>query len=78
MNNTKKKSPFEELSGKISQLLEKHNTTKDENIKLKEELATLKKSLEDKNQEIERLKEEEELRTMEIEDITQKIMNLLS
>ena len=78
MNNTKKKSPFEELSGKISQLLEKHNTTKDENIKLKEELATLKKSLEDKNQEIEKLKEEEELRTMEIEDITQKIMNLLS
>ena len=78
MNNTKKKSPFEELSGKISQLLEKYNTTKDENIKLTEELATLKKSLEDKNQEIERLKEEEELRTMEIEDITQKIMNLLS
>jgi len=78
MNNTKKKSPFEELSGKISQLLEKHNTTKDENIKLTEELAILKKSLEDKNQEIEKLKEEEELRTMEIEDITQKIMNLIS
>jgi len=78
MNNTKKQSPFEELSGKISQLLEKHNTTKDENIKLTEELAILKKSLEDKNQEIEKLKEEEELRTMEIEDITQKIMNLIS
>jgi len=74
----KKQSPFEELSTKISQLLEKYNTTKDENIKLTEELATLKKSLEDKNQEIERLKEEEELRTMEIEDITKKIMNLLS
>jgi len=74
----KKQSPFDELSTKISQLLEKHNKTKDENIKLKEELATLKKTLEDKNREIAKLKEEEELRTMEIEDITKKIMNLLS
>jgi predicted nucleic acid-binding Zn-ribbon protein len=73
-----KQSPFEELSTKISLLLEKHNKTKNENIKLVNEIETLKKSLEDKNQEIEKLKEEEELRTMEIEDITKKIVNLLS
>jgi len=74
----KKQSPFEELSTKISQLLEKHNQTKEENSKLLNEIATLKKSLEDKNQEIEKLKEEEELRTMEIEDINKKIMGMLS
>jgi len=74
----KKQSPFEELSTKISLLLEKHNQTKEENSKLLNEIATLKKGLEDKNQEIEKLKEEEELRTMEIEDITKKIMSLLS
>ena len=72
------KSPFEELGKKISQLLEKYNAIRDENRKLKEELATLKNSLEDKTKVIEKLKEEEELRTMEIEDINKKIMSLLS
>ncbi len=69
---------LEDLSAKISLLVEKYNRVKDENIMLSEELAEVKKTVEEQNQEILRLQEEEELRTMEIEEITQKIMKLLN
>jgi len=69
---------LEDLSTKISLLVEKYNRVKDENIMLSEELAEIKKTVEEQNQEILRLQEEEELRMMEIEDITQKIMKLLN
>jgi len=73
-----KESILVELGIKISLLLEKYNNIKDENIILSEELTTLKKIVEEQKEEIIKLQEEEELRTMEIEEITQKIMKLLS
>jgi chromosome segregation ATPase len=69
---------LEDLSAKISLLVEKYNRVKDENIMLSEELAELRKTVEEQNQEILKLQEDEELRMMEIEDITQKIMKLLN
>ena len=69
---------LEDLSAKISLLVEKYNRVKDENIMLSEELAEVKKTVEEQNQEILKLQEDEELRIMEIEDITQKIMKLLN
>jgi SMC interacting uncharacterized protein involved in chromosome segregation len=69
---------LEELSAKISLIVEKYSRIKDENIMLSEALAETKKKVEEQNQEILRLQEEEELREMEIEDITQKIGRLLA
>ena len=69
---------LEDLSTKISLLVEKYNRVKDENIMLSEELAETRKKIEEQNQEILKLQEDEELRMMEIEDITQKIMKLLN
>jgi SMC interacting uncharacterized protein involved in chromosome segregation len=69
---------LEELSAKILLLLEKYNKMRDENIMLSEELEEAKKKIEEQALEIERLKEEDELKIMEIEDITQKITKMLA
>jgi len=59
-------------------LIEKYNKTKDEHDKLIGEIETLKKRIEEQKLEITRLKEEEELKNMEIEELTQKITKLLA
>ncbi len=69
---------LEELTAKVLLLVEKYNKTKDENEKLVSELQTLRKIVEEQKLEIMRLKEEEELKNMEIEDITRKISKLLA
>lgn len=75
MNNV---SALEELNKKISMFMETYHKLKDENIKLSEELVSTKEKLESQEQEIARLNEEEELRGMEIEEITQKLVSALS
>ncbi|NEW61480.1 hypothetical protein GSY74_09320 [Sulfurovum sp. bin170] len=69
---------LEELGAKISLIVEKYTRIKDENIMLSQELASTKKKVEELNQEVLKLQESEELREMEIEDITQKIGKLLA
>ncbi|NPA61712.1 MAG: hypothetical protein GXO06_05460 [Epsilonproteobacteria bacterium] len=69
---------LEELTAKVLLLVEKYNKTKDENEKLVSELQKLRKIVEEQKLEIMRLKEEEELKNMEIEDITRKISKLLA
>ncbi len=69
---------LEELTAKILLLLEKYNKVKEENIMLSEELGVSRKKIEEQNLEILRLQEEDELKIMEIEDITQKITKMLA
>jgi len=67
---------LETLSAKVALLVEKYNRVKNENIILSKELAEAKKTIEEQSQEIIRLQEDEELRLMKIEEITQKIMEV--
>jgi peptidoglycan hydrolase CwlO-like protein len=69
---------LEDLSAKVSLIIEKYSRVRDENIMLSQELAETKKKVEELNQEILRLQENEELRELEIEEIAQKIGKLLS
>jgi hypothetical protein len=69
---------LEELSAKILLLVEKYNKVKEENILLSEELANSRKKIEEQKVEILKLQEEDELKNMEIEDITQKITKMLA
>jgi peptidoglycan hydrolase CwlO-like protein len=69
---------LEELSAKILLLLEKYNKMKDENLQLSKELEDAKKKIEEQSLEIVRLQEEDELKIMEIEDITQRITKMLA
>jgi predicted nuclease with TOPRIM domain len=62
---------LEELSAKILLLVEKYN-------KMKDELESAKRKIEEQKQEIVRLQEEDELKNMEIEEITQKIAKMLT
>jgi archaellum component FlaC len=69
---------LEDLSAKISLVIEKYSRIRDENIMLSEALAESKKKVEELNQEILKLQEHEELRDMEIDEIAQKLGKLLS
>ena len=69
---------LEDLSAKVSLIIEKYNRVRDENIMLSEALAESKKKVEELNQEILKLQEHEELRDMEIDEIAQKLGKLLS
>jgi SMC interacting uncharacterized protein involved in chromosome segregation len=69
---------LEELSTKIMLLVEKYNRMKDEHSKLVNELNQARKQIEEQKQEIVRLQEEDELKNMEIEEITQKIAKMLA
>lgn len=68
-----KNTVLEELDAKISLVLEKYNALKNENNRLETELATMKTAFEAKVQEISKLKEEDELKDLELEDIAGKI-----
>ena len=65
------KTALEELSTKVLLLVERYNKIKDDNIALSRKIDTL-------NKEIEKLKEEDELKNMEIEEMTQKITKMLA
>jgi predicted nucleic acid-binding Zn-ribbon protein len=74
------KTVLEDLDAKISLILEKYTLLKDENLSLQEEnerlksdFNLLKDAFQAKNQEIEKLQEEDELKDLELEDITHKI-----
>jgi len=69
---------LEDLSVKVTLIIEKYNRIKDENIMLSQALAESKKKVEELNEEILKLQEHEELRDMEIDDIAQKLGKLLS
>ncbi len=68
----------ETLSTKITLLIEKYTRVKDENIMLSEALAESKKEIEKLMLEISQLKENEELRDMELEDISEKISKFIA
>jgi len=74
------KTVLEDLDAKISLILEKYMllknenlSLKDENSKLKADFNLLKEAFQAKNQEIEKLQEEDELKDLELEDIVHKI-----
>lgn len=71
-------TPLEELSTKISLVVEKYSRINNENLELKKELEELKTALVKKDEELMKLREESELLDMEIEDINEKISRLLS
>ena len=67
------KTVLEELDSKISLVLEKYNTLKEENRLLKETIASSRETESKLRQEILKLKEEDELRDLELEDIALRI-----
>jgi uncharacterized protein YdcH (DUF465 family) len=64
---------LEELNSKISLLLEKYESLKEENHTLEEALGTSRENEAKLRQEILKMKEDEELRNMELEDIVTRI-----
>jgi len=64
---------LEELNAKISILIEKYDTLKEENSTLKESLRRSRETETRLRQEIVKLKEDDELKNMELEDIISRI-----
>ncbi len=69
----KNKTALEELDSKITLILEKYEILKEENRKLKESVELNRETEAELRNEILKLREEEELRILEIEDIAQRI-----
>ncbi|CAA6807036.1 MAG: Unknown protein [uncultured Sulfurovum sp.] len=67
------KTVLEELDAKISLVLEKHNQVKEENRLLKETLASSRETEARLRQEILKLKEADEMKDLELEDIAFRI-----
>ena len=67
------KTVLEELDSKISLVLEKYNNLKEENRLLKETIDSSRETESKLRQEILKLKEEDELRDLELEDIALRI-----
>ncbi len=67
-------SNLDMLNEKVSQILQKYNSIKSENETIKNELTILKAQ---KDQEIERLVEENRMKDLEIEEIINKIESML-
>jgi transcriptional antiterminator Rof (Rho-off) len=74
------KTVLEDLDAKISLILERYTWLKQENLTVKEENEKLKVAfdkiqslIEEKNKEILKLKEEDELKDLELEDIVFRI-----
>ncbi|QOP44256.1 hypothetical protein FJR45_09995 [Sulfurimonas sediminis] len=65
------------LSEKVSTILEKYHALKSENEMMRNEIVTLKADCALKNQEIERLHEENAQKDIEIEEIVNKIESIL-
>jgi len=80
----RKKTVLEDLDAKISLILEKYTLMKseklsleEENKRLKSDFNLLKEAFQAKNQEIEKLQEEEELKDLELEDIVHRINKVI-
>ena len=78
------KTVLEDLDAKISLILERYNYLKSENIKLKEEnskifteLTSAKALILTQSKEISKIKEDEELKDLELEDIAHRISQVL-
>ncbi|BCD62848.1 MULTISPECIES: cell division protein ZapB [Nitratiruptor] len=69
---------MEKLSQKIDDLLDKYTILKDENERLRTELVTCKAASEEKDKEIEKLRDELAMKNLEIDEIIKKIENLVS
>jgi len=67
------KTVLEELDSKISLILEKYEALKEENRLLKETIESNRETEARLRQEILKLKEEDELKDLEIEEIAMKI-----
>jgi len=74
MNN---QTNLEKLSEKVSEILQRNETLKNENQLMRNELMALKAEKEIKDQEIERLTEENSMKDLEIEEIVSKIESIL-
>ncbi len=68
---------LEELDSKITLILEKYEALKEENRKLKELIDSHRETEAQLRKEILKLREEEELKELEIEDIAQRINQAL-
>ncbi|MEA3369891.1 MAG: hypothetical protein U9Q40_00970 [Campylobacterota bacterium] len=65
---------LDRLSERVSQIIQEYNTVKSENETLRNELTILKAQ---KDQEVEKLKEENAVKDLEIEEIVNKIESML-
>lgn len=65
------------LSEKVSNILARYNSLKDENERLRLDVVTLKSECELKNQEIENLIEQNIMKDLEIEEIVEKIERMI-
>ncbi len=67
---------MEKLSDKIEKLLAKYQEISQENDTLRRELLTCKAASEEKDKEIERLRDELAMKNMEVDEIIKKIESL--
>jgi hypothetical protein len=74
----KNKIILEELSSKVSLLLERYNREKEKNKQLSEELFLLKNKLEEQKEKLTLLEENVRLSDMERDNIAQKTGELLT
>ncbi len=68
---------LDELDSKITLVLDKYEALKEENRQLKESIALNRETEAELRKEILKLREEQELRELEIEDIAQRINQVL-
>lgn len=68
---------LDKLSEKITSILQQYHALKGENEMMRNEIVTLKADCELKNQEIEKLHEENAKKDIEIEEIVNKIESIL-
>ena len=68
---------MEKLSDKIEELLAKYQELKQENETLRRDLLTCKAASEEKDKEIERLRDELAMKNMEVDEIIKKIESLV-
>ena len=68
---------IEKLAKKIDDLIHDYSSLKEENEKLRTELVTCKAASEEKDKEIERLREELAMKNMEVDEIIKKIESLV-
>lgn len=73
-----KKNIIEILDSRVTQILEQYKALQGENDKLRENIDLLNKNIENKNQEIDKLSEENAMKDLEIEDIIAKVENILN
>jgi cell division protein FtsB len=67
----------EKLAHKVAEILHNYNTMKNENEQLRLEIITLQAEREIKNQEIQRLNDQNTMKDMEIEEIVNNIESML-